>query len=124
MKNGGGDVTAALEREWSICTSSISAPGVDDPASESSGLPTIMGSGGLSSTMESTPISECLVHLAHIYRTSFRLGSSRFESCLLEWPPFKILLIPSTGNTPFMALLACRLRFVAFQPFCFTGNAT
>ena len=45
------------------------------------------------------------------------------KACLLEWPPFEVLLVAPTFDVSFAALLTSWLRLVTFEPFCFAGYA-
>lgn len=57
------------------------------------------------------------IYFRGIFHTSplrLRWGSLVDKSRLLKWPPFEILLIPSTRYTSLMTLLTCRFRLVAF----------
>jgi hypothetical protein len=58
--------------------------------------------------------------------TSFGPGRCRLacECSLFEWPPFEILLVSPTRNTPLMTLLTSRFRLVAFQSFRFASDAS
>lgn len=45
------------------------------------------------------------------------------KGCLFKGPPLEIFLVAAAGHAPLVALLACRFRLVAFQPFCLASDA-
>lgn len=96
--------------------------GVENGPSGTIGLFNSLGSGGLSSTIESSHNQYSFTYSIMVRNTSFCPRANRFvhESGLLERPPFEVLLVTPACDSSFMALLTSWLGLVTLQPFCLT----
>jgi hypothetical protein len=113
-----------MEGFWKV---SESFPGVDPEASDKEGLEAVneslspFGGGYQSDAMLKSAVS---LEQSCVFQTSLWLRR-RFggQHCLLEWPPFEVLLISPTRDIPLVTLLAGGLCFVAFQSLRLASDA-